>query len=331
MPEGKPPNQGAIHAVATPKGSGDGMPVAAIGGPQMAQEGNFGAQGVVGALPQSSMALPPRTPDQPPGHRCVGPPTYTVAPGHQMAYSPYQEIEELRNKIRLMDKEQFEKELEARRQVREQVYQEGIKIADEYQGEINRLKQELWQKDIKSAKDTSQHKRELRERDAKLATYKKTTEDLKRQAVEMQENIAALRQRRQKENDGCLSSPSTMAAEEEIEQLRERMQEVVRQEGVKIAKLTSDHDANMKKKEMEYRDAISQLKHANGTLQQKEKELSRTVDQLNQKIKEQDAKFDAYKKSMDEVKRHVLETQEETKELRESIHDETDGRGMWMV
>eukprot|EP00803_Ostreobium_quekettii_P010463 evm.model.scf_921.4 EVM.evm.TU.scf_921.4 scf_921:38645-40294(-) len=248
-----------------------------------------------------------------------------------------------------MDKEQFEKELEARRQVREQVYQEGIKIADEYQGEINRLKQELWQKDIKSAKDTSQHKRELRERDAKLATYKKTTEDLKRQAVEMQENIAALRQRRQKENDGCLSSPSTMAAEEEIEQLRERirdmdkerfdkemevqrqMQEVVRQEGVKIAKLTSDHDANMKKKEMEYRDAISQLKHANGTLQQKEKELSRTVDQLNQKIKEQDAKFDAYKKSMDEVKRHVLETQEETKELRESIHDETDGRGMWMV
>ncbi|CAD7705251.1 unnamed protein product [Ostreobium quekettii] len=346
MSEGALPNQGSTHALTAPQGPSDGMPAPhgaglyAMGGPHVARERSSPPR-------QSSMASPPGTPDQSAGHRCADSPAYTVAPGHQgtLAYSPYQEIEELRNKIRLMDKEHFEKELEARRQVREQVHQEGIKIAEEYQGEINRLKQELQQKDVNGAKVASQHKQELRERDAKIATYKKTIEDLKKQAAEMQEHIAALRERQRKGNDGQLRSQSTMAAEEEIEQLRKRirewdrerfdkemeaqrqMQEALRHKGVTIAELTSDHDAKLRKVGEEFRDEMSQLRHATDGLQQNEIEIRNVVKQLQQDVREQDAKFAAHKNSMDEMKLQVAGTLVEMKEMREKLQKASDDKG----
>eukprot|EP00803_Ostreobium_quekettii_P010464 evm.model.scf_921.5 EVM.evm.TU.scf_921.5 scf_921:55853-58518(-) len=362
MSEGAPPNQRAARALVAPQGSSDGMPVDHNGdldardGRYAAQEGKPAGTQQMDWQAQSSVPFVPSTPNQSPGQRYAHPPAHMGIPEQQIGYSPYQEIEELRHKNRTLEKEKFEKELESRRQIRELVRQEEIRIAEltsdyearlkrrmeefeqreeEHMGVINHLRQELRQKD----RVTSQCEQEIRKKDAKLAAYKKNISDMKMQVTETQEQVVALRKRQQSLNDGHTNAAHTAALEEEIGALRtrirdslseqfdkemevqRRMRDMMRQEGARIAELNSDHDAELKMKVQEFHQREKELKNEISRLKHelgaKDMELTSNVNQLRQELRNRDVELAAYKKTPEETERKVLEAQKQLEEFRQ--------------
>ncbi|CAD7705253.1 unnamed protein product [Ostreobium quekettii] len=239
-------------------------------------------------------------------------------PEQQIGYSPYQEIEELRHKNRTLEKEKFEKELESRRQIRELVRQEEIRIAEltsdyearlkrrmeefeqreeEHMGVINHLRQELRQKD----RVTSQCEQEIRKKDAKLAAYKKNISDMKMQVTETQEQVVALRKRQQSLNDGHTNAAHTAALEEEIGALRTRVLEAQKQL------------EEFRQREKELGEQVSRVKQER---EAKDRNFTRIVNHLRQELMNRDAQLAIYKKTPEDMQRKMLEGQKELAEFR---------------
>ncbi|CAD7705250.1 unnamed protein product [Ostreobium quekettii] len=141
------------------------------------------------------------------------------------------EIEALRKRLRDLDTEQFEKEMEAQKKLRDVMRQECAKIAEltsdheaklkrkvdefnqreeELKDEVSRLKQELRAKDSELSNDLNHLRQEMKAKDAKLVVYKKTVEDLKKQVLETQEQLEGLKERQRKGNNGA--GPSSLPA-----------------------------------------------------------------------------------------------------------------------